>query len=209
MLIREVMKLNPISIQPDTKLGDAYRILQEKHIRHLPVLEDEKLIGLITDRDLQFATSKFAKKPIELSADIRNVMSSPVETTHPSEPIEVAIQRMREFKIGCLPVLDNFNLVGIVTVADLLEALLLLTGVHYPSGRLDIRLTDRRGELARLTNLLAERKVNIHSILSYSEKEDTVRVVLRVATMEIRNLAVAICNSNFEVVWPVHIACAK
>ncbi len=210
MLIREVMKSNPITISPDIKLSDAYRILQEKHIRHLPVLEDEKLIGLVTDRDLQFATSKLAKQSLELSANIREVMSSPVETTQPSEPIEVAIQRMREFKIGCLPVLDNFILVGIVTVADLLNAMLILTGVHSPSGRIDIRLTDRAGELARLTKLLAERKVNVHSILSYPEKnKDTVRVVLRISTMEIRNLATAMCNADFDVVWPVHISCVK
>ncbi len=209
MLIREVMKANPITISPNTKLSDAYSIMQEKGIRHLPVLEKEKLVGLVTDRDLRLATSKLAKQPFEPTAEIRAVMSFPVETTHPAEPIEIATKRMREFKIGCLPVLDNFNLVGIVTVADLLDAMLLLTGVHSPSGRLDIRLTDRHGELARLTKLLAERKVNIHSILSYPEKEDTVRVVLRVSTMEIRILAAAICAADFDVVWPVHIACVE
>ena len=209
MLIREVMKPNPVTIDPETKLCDAYRILQEKGIRHLPVLEEGKLVGLVTDRDLRLATSKLAKQPFEPNAEIKDVMSSPVETTHPAEPIEIATLRMREFKIGCLPVLDNFSLVGIVTVADLLDAMLLLTGVHTPSGRLDVRLSDRRGELSRLTKLLADRKVNIHSILSYPEKEDIIRVVLRVSTMEIRTLAAAICGANFEVVWPVHIACAE
>ena len=209
MLIREVMKPNPVTINPETKLSDAYRILQEKGIRHLPVVEGGKLVGLVTDRDLRLATSKLAKQPFEPNAKIKDVMSSPVETTHPAEPIEIATQRMREFKIGCLPVLDNFSLVGIVTVADLLDAMLLLTGVHSPSGRLDIRLSDRRGELARLTKLLADKKVNIHSILSYPEKEDIVRVVLRVSTMEIRTLAAAICSEKFEVVWPVHIACVE
>ncbi len=210
MLIREVMKSNPITVSPDIKLSDAYRIILEKGIRHLPVLENGKLIGLITDRDLRLATSKLAKKIFEPDASIKEVMSCPVETTHPAEPIEIAIQRMREFKIGCLPVLDNFILVGIVTVADLLDAMLVLTGVHSPSGRIDIRLTDRAGELARLTKLLAERKVNVHSILSYPEKnKDTVRVVLRISTMEIRTLATAICNADFDVVWPVHISCVK
>jgi len=209
MLIREVMKANPIFIAPKLKLEDAYLIMHEKGIRHLPVLENEKLVGLVADRDLRLATSKLAKNPLEPDALIRYVMTTPVKTTHPAETIEVAIQRMREYKIGCLPVVDNFNLVGIVTVADILDAMLLLIGVHSPTGRLDVRLTNRAGELARLTNLLSERKVNIHSILSYPENDGSIRLVLRVSTMEIRTLAAAICAADFEVVWPVHIACVE
>ncbi len=209
MLISEVMNLNPISISSDTKLSDAYKIMIEKNIRHLPVVDNEKLIGVVTDRDLRLATSRLAAHSFDPDALVQNIMSHPVQTARPSDPIETATQLMRELKIGCLPVIENMKLIGIVTITDLLDALLLLTGIHQPSGRLDVQLPNRTGELARLASLLAERKVNIHSILTYPEKDTSIRLVLRVGTIETKQLAEAICNAGFKVIWPVHIACVK
>lgn len=209
MLIREVMHPDPITVSRLTKLKEAYKIMEEKNIRHLPVMDNEKLVGIVTDRDLRLATSKLSEHPYDVDTEIENIMSHPVQSAHPSDPIEIATRTMRELKIGCLPIVEDMRLVGIVTGMDLLDALLLLTGIHQPSGRLDVRLSDRSGELARLTALLAERKINIHSILTYPEKNRKIRLVLRLGTIEMKVLAEAICNAGFEVVWPVHIACVK
>jgi len=209
MLIREVMHLNPISTSPETSIRDTYNLMNKKNVRHLPIIKNGILVGIISDRDVRLATSKFAKISLDPQTQVAEIMSHPVETTRLSEPIEVATQTMRQYKIGCLPVLDDSKLVGIVTVADLLDAMLLMTGVHYPSGRLDVRLKDRSGELAKLTKIIAERNVNIHSILSYPETDGRLRVVLRVATMEIRPLAKAICNADFEILWPKQISCEE
>jgi len=65
-----------------------------------------------------------------------------------------------------------------------------------------VRLPDRPGELARLTSLVSEHEVNIHSILSYPDGEHRGRIVLRVGTMEIRALAEKLCDAGFEVLWP-------
>jgi len=209
MLVKEIMHPNPIFIGPDMKLADAYKLMQEEDIRHLPVIENDKLVGIVTDRDLRLATSKLAPHPFDPDASVRNVMSHPVRTVLPSDPIESAAQVMRELKIGCLPVLEDSKLVGIVTGADLLDAMLLLTGAHRPSGRLDVRLSDKPGELARLANLFSEQKINIHSILSYPEQSGKLRLVLRVSTMEMRHLADHLCSAGFEVLWPPHISCAE
>jgi acetoin utilization protein AcuB len=209
MLIREVMHPEPITVSPTTKLNEAYNIMEKEGIRHLPVMENNKLVGIVTDRDLRLATSKLTKHPCEVETEIKEIMSHPVQTTNPSDPIEIATRTMRELKIGCLPVVEDIKLVGIVTGMDLLDALLMLTGVYLPSGRLDVRLLNKSGELARLTALLAERKINIHSILTYPDKEGKIRLVLRVGTIEMKMLAKIICNAGFEVVWPINIACVK
>ncbi len=209
MIIKEIMKTDLTSISPETKLSDAYSIMHKKNIRHLPILEKNKLIGIVTDRDLRLSTSRLAKHPFEPEEAVKKIMSHPVQTTHPSDPIESAAQLMRELRIGCLPVIEENQIVGMVTITDMLDALLLLTGVHRPSGRLDVRLSNRSGELARLTSLLAELKVNIHSILTYPEKDKTIRLVLRIGTIEMRVIAEAICNAGFEVIWPVQISCVK
>ena len=209
MLIAEVMKPDPITISDKTKLNDAYKLMLDKGIRHLPVIRNWKLVGLVTDRDLRLATSKLAKHPFNPDTEVEKVMSHPVNTISPNDPVERATQIMRELKIGCLPVVEEDHLVGIVTVTDLLDALLILTGVHRPSGRLDVRLSDKPGELAKLTALIAERRLNIHSILTYPDRESKVRVVLRIGTIEVKLLAEVICNAGFEVIWPKHIACVK
>lgn len=209
MLIKEIMHPNPISISSSTTLDDAYELMNKISVRHLPIVDNEKLVGIVTDRDLRLATSTLAEQIFDPLTKVSEIMKYPVQTTHPSEPIEVATQIMRELKIGCLPVLDDSKLVGIVTGVDLLDAMLLLTGVHTPSGRLDVRLKDRKGEIARLTKIIAEKNVSIHSILSYQEKNGKLRVVLRISTIDIKSLAKAICSSDFEVLWPANISCAE
>jgi acetoin utilization protein AcuB len=202
MLVRELMHPDPVTIAPDTTLEQAYEVMREKEIRHLPVIDGSALVGVVTDRDLRLATSRLTMTPFAPDAAVREVMSRGVQTAQPLDPIESAARVMRELKIGCLPVVDGTRLVGIVTGVDILDALLTLTGVARPSGRLEVRLADRPGELARLAQFLSDQRVNIHSVLSYPDVEHKGRIVLRVGTTNIRALATGVHNAGFEVLWP-------
>ncbi|WP_018111837.1 CBS and ACT domain-containing protein [Thermus igniterrae] len=203
MLVKDVMHHPVFTVGPEVSLEDAYRLLLEKGIRHLPVVEGGKVVGIITDRDIRLATSHLNPKgPCPGCTQVAEVMTRGVVTAHPLDPVEEAARVMRERKIGSLPVLEDGALVGIVTGIDLLDALLKLTGVTEPSGRLEVRLPDRVGELARLTGFLAGRGVNIHSLLSYPENGDYVRAVVRVNTLETHLLAEGLRGQGFEVLWP-------
>ena len=109
---------------------------------------------------------------------------------------------MREQKIGCLPVTDDGRLIGIITGLDLLDALMRMTGADKPSGRLEVRIADRPGELAKLASFMSQRDLNIHSILTYPDGQDKVRAVLRIGSIEVRSLAQEMRRAEFEVVWP-------
>lgn len=203
MLVKDVMKAPVLTVGPETTLDEAYRLLLERSIRHLPVVEGGRLVGIITDRDIRLATSHLNPKgPCPGCTQVGEVMTKGVVTAHPLDPVEEAARVMRERKIGCLPVLEREAVVGIVTGIDLLDALLKLTGVTEPSGRLEVRLPDRVGELARLTGFLAGQGVNIHSLLSYPEDGAFVRAVVRVNTLETHFLAQALREAGYEVVWP-------
>lgn len=203
MLVKDVMRSPVLSVGPEWTLEDAYRFLLEKGIRHLPVVEGGKVVGIITDRDIRLATSHLNPKgPCPGCTQVGEVMTREVITAHPLDPVEEAARVMRERKIGSLPVLEDGALVGIVTGIDLLDALLKLTGVTEPSGRLEVRLPDRPGELARLTGFIAGRGMNIHSLLSYPEDGAFVRAVVRVNTLETHLLAEGLRQEGFEVVWP-------
>ena len=202
MLVRDIMTTAVITIEPEATLVQVCEVMQARNIRHLPVLEGGRLVGVITDRDVHGATSSLCLAPAQPKGLVRDVMAHPPKTAHPLDPVEDAARTMRALKIGCLPVLDGERLVGIVTGIDLLDALLRLTGVDKASGRIELSLADRPGGLARLTALIAERQLSILSILTYPEGPGQMRAVLRVNTLETRPLAAALREAGFEVVWP-------
>jgi acetoin utilization protein AcuB len=209
MLVRDIMSSPAVSVESDTTLHDAYRTMQEKGIRHLPVLEGGRLAGVVTDRDLRLATSALAPTPFPPESRVSGVMCREPLTVDASDPVEDAARTMRDRKIGCLPVLDDGRLIGIITGLDLLDALMRMTGVDKPSGRLEVSLPDHPGELARLTAYLSERDLNVHSILTYPGGSDSTRTVLRIGSIEIRVLAQDLRRAGFEVVWPPEKPCPR
>jgi acetoin utilization protein AcuB len=202
MLVRDIMSGPVISISPETELRDAYRLMQESGIRHLPVMEGGRLAGIITDRDLRLATSALALSPFAAEDRVSAVMRPDPVTADPLDPVEDAARVMREKGIGCLPVFDDGALVGIVTGPDLLDALIRMTGVDKPSGRLEVKLADRPGELARLTRIMGGRDLAIHSILTYPDGAGASRTVLRIGSIETRALADDLRREGFDVLWP-------
>ncbi len=207
MLVRDIMTSPVVAISPDISLQDAYRTMQEKGIRHLPVVEGSALVGVITDRDLRLATSALAPTPFPPGSRVSAVMCKTPFTADPSDPVEDAARIMREKKIGCLPVTDNGRLAGIVTGLDLLDALMRMTGADKPSGRMEVRLADQPGELSWLTSYISHRGLNIHSILTYPEGKDKLRAVLRIGTNQVRPIAQDMRKAGFEVVWPPEKPC--
>jgi len=209
MLVRDIMRSPVVGVSPGTTLQDAYRTMREKGFRHLPVLEGERLAGVVTDRDLRLATSALAPVPFPADSSVSAIMCREPLTANAEDAVEDAARVMRERKIGCLPVVDDGRVIGIITGIDLLDALIRMTGIDKPSGRLEVRLPDRPGELARLTTFMSERELNIHSILTYPEGPEGIRTVLRVGSIETRLLAGDLRKAGFEIVWPPDKPCPR
>lgn len=209
MLVRDIMRSPVVTITPGTTLEDAYRTMNEKGIRHLPVLREGKLVGIVTDRDLRLATSALSAAPFAPGSRVSAIMCQEPLSADPMDPVEDAARTMREKKIGCLPVLSDERIVGIITGIDLLDALMRMTGVDKPSGRLEVRLPDRPGELARLTSFLSHRDLNVHSILTYPDAPGWIRIVLRVGSIEVRLIAQDLRRSEFDVLWPPEKPCPR
>lgn len=203
MLVKEVMRKPVTAVPVGATLGEANQVLQSRGIRHLPVVDQGRLVGVLTDRDIRFATSSLFHTPLGENDLVSLAMSGHPLTADPLDPVEDAARIMREHKIGCLPVLDGAELVGILTGMDLLDALMTLTGVTKPSSRLEVSLMDQPGELARLTAFLAGRHVNVHSVLTYPTPDATVRTVLRVDSQQIRPLAEDLRGAGFTILWPL------
>ncbi|HNS02830.1 MAG TPA: CBS domain-containing protein [Anaerolineae bacterium] len=136
MLIGKIMTPEVISVAPTSSIGAAIELMRQHGIRRLPVVEDERLVGIVTDRDLRQATnsplvlrerwySEFLLEAIK----VRSCMTPDPITVTPATPVAQAAQALRSHKIGGLPVVDVAQadrLVGMVTITDMLDCLIKL-----------------------------------------------------------------------------------
>ena len=128
--LSEIMNRDLVTVDKQASLRRARRILDQHRIRHLLVVEGKRLVGIVTDRDLRQAAPS-SKSPLTLSErqefmdelKVLEVMSRKLITASSTTTIREAAKVMVSEKIGCLPVVDGNQLVGIVTQADLLEML--------------------------------------------------------------------------------------
>jgi acetoin utilization protein AcuB len=130
MQVERYMSQAPITIRDDTVYWEAFDIMREKDLHHIPVVnEDNSVVGILTRRDLQISAQHFREAPVEVS----EVMHSPVVTILPGQLLSEAAKQMMDNRIGGLPVLDtNGQMVGILTETDLLRALIDQLGKETP-----------------------------------------------------------------------------
>lgn len=117
MRLSDVMHRGVATVKPSDGLSLAVQVMAWSEVRHLPVLEGQRLVGLLSEHDL------LRHRESAVSATVATAMSSPVHTAAPDEELPVAAHRMLDAGIGCLPVLEDGRLVGIVTRGDLLSLL--------------------------------------------------------------------------------------
>jgi acetoin utilization protein AcuB len=211
LLVKDSMTREVVSLPPQSTAGEALALCRERSIRHLPVLEDDRLVGIVSDRDLRSATPALGD-PARAEALgrilVHEVMAREVATAHPDDPIEEAANAMRERKIGCLPVIEDDALVGIVTSSDVMEALVYLMGAHEPGNRLEVVMPDRPGTLAGVAGIFGELGINIVSVVagprrSLPGSSQPGRVaVFRADTIDLREAVDILERAGYAVLWP-------
>ena len=130
MLVREWMTKNPLTAGPTTSIKVAWKLIQERRIRHLPVVDEGRLVGIVTDRDLRRVLPSPATS-LEIhelhylldKITVSEVMTKDVITTTPFTAIPDAARTLLRNRIGALPVVEGGMLVGILSQTDVLEAL--------------------------------------------------------------------------------------
>jgi acetoin utilization protein AcuB len=208
LLVRDSMTQELVAVVSETTAAEALALCRTNRIRHLPILEGGRLVGVISDRDLRAATPALGD-PARAEAleriRVADEMTRDLTTARPEDPIEDAAMAMYERKVGCLPVVDGEDLVGIVTSSDVLRALVRLVGAHEPGSRLEVALLSHSGSLAEVTQIIRDEGVDIVSVLASSEHEDEAgeRVaVLRVATIDPKQVVESLRAAGYLILWP-------
>jgi len=173
MLVEKRMKRDPVTVAPDDSFRHAMILIRQKGIRHLPVVEEGQLVGIVTDRDIRQASPSPATS-LEIhelhylleKVRIHEIMTRKVYTVTPDTPIEEAARLMLTHKIGGLPVLKERTLVGIITETDILRAFMEVMGVQQEQTRLELVLEDRPGSFLEVCRIIQEQGGDIISVVT-------------------------------------------
>jgi len=157
MKVKNWMITEVVTISPEKSVEDALQLMKIHSIRHLPVVEGEKLLGLVTESSLR--PYLFNEK---LKMSIKEVMIINPIVIDPETSVDEAARLIYKYKIGGLPVVSQGKLLGIITVTDILEAFIELMGLLKASSRIDvIPLEDRLEEVLEEIRLKGGKIISI------------------------------------------------
>ncbi len=210
MYVGRIMHTELITVSPSTSLEDANILIKKKKIDHLLVVNNEgKLVGILSDRDVKqyWASPATTLSNHELNYLLQQVlvemvMIKAVITITPNTTIERAALLMQEHDINALPVMEDENLVGIITSTDVMGVLLSAIGISDDSVRIGVMVKDSIGTLAGVSAILSKEQVNIQSLLSWPEKEfaDVYQLVMRVPKEDSQKAIDALQANGYKVI---------
>ena len=201
MLVGERMSRPVISIQPDMPIQDALNLMHKEHLRRLPVVDKRgKLVGIVSERDLLHASpsdatslSVWELNYLISKITVDRIMTKDVITITEDTPLEEAARLMADGKVGCMPVMHDDELVGIITETDLFKVFLELLGARESGVRLSVLLPDVPGELAKLTQAIFNLDGNIIALGTFlGESPENREVTIKVGGVELQVLKEAV-----------------
>jgi acetoin utilization protein AcuB len=152
MLVGQIMSQKIVTISPDKRVGQALKLMQKHQIRHVPVMEHNRMVGWITSRDLREVLLASMLEEIKVG-DV--MVQAPLSVT-PDTEVEEAARLTHEHKIGGMPVMQGEKLVGVITMLDLISAFIAMLGLLKSSSRLDLLLPNRSEALDAATRFIKE-----------------------------------------------------
>jgi acetoin utilization protein AcuB len=188
MFVSDWMTRKVFTLSPEDGISDAIGLIREKGIKHIPVVKDEKLKGILSDRDIKdFSPSRattldvYELHYILAKTKVKEIMKTRVFTTTSDTPIEEAALTMFDQKIGCLPVVGNGKLSGIISDRDIFRALVDITGVRHGGHRICVTIEDRPGSIKEVADIVRTNGFRLQSILTSYEKmpEGYRKIVIR------------------------------
>ena len=169
---------NVIALEPDASAAEAWSICQDNSIRHLPICDGERLVGLVSDRDLRDVGAPrraHAEEDALAWVRMRDIMSTDLVTVSPSDTLDHAARQLHDGRIGCLPVVHEEELVGIVTSSDMLWVLIELIGGFGVGSWVEVEVRNQPNVLAEMVEVLRESQISIASIFLASTQRASYR----------------------------------
>ncbi len=169
MRVRDWMTEDVLTVRADEPAENAWNTIMSEQVRQLPVMEDGRLIGVISRGDLLRNFDNIQEEVPVNRAEVREAMTPDPLTVEPDLPFEQATSQMYRARVGSLPVVDGEELVGILTRSDLFTAIMEMTGMKESVRREEFADT----HLGKCFTKLRERPEGLHakSFLAYQDED--------------------------------------
>lgn len=201
------MTRHPVTVSSQTKVDEAMQLLKKNNIRRLPVVDDGKLVGIVTDKDLMRVTpsaattlAKYEINSLLAAISIREIMGKSVISVNESAPIEEAALLMSRNHVSGLPVLSDVGaVVGVITETDIFDAFVEIMGLAEGKTRLTVEVDNKVGVVRDLAGIVAEAGYNIDSFVACPQESGKYDIIMRGNFADPESLAKALAAHGYEV----------
>lgn len=191
MFAKDVMITQVVTVSPETSFSEAMEIIRQKGIRRLPVVKDQRVVGIITEKDLLSASPSQATTldvweltTLLSKLKVKQIMRKDVVHVHPNTPIEDAAKIMSDKKIGSLVVLEEERLVGIITESDIFKVFINMLGAREKGIRYVFRVQNVPGILSKILYLMYQCGGDLISVTTYEKSQEEYSVVIKVKDLK-------------------------
>lgn len=168
MYVKDRMTANPYTIRPNASISDAFSIMKDHGFHQLPVVKNGKLVGMLTETELQNVTpskatslSVYEINYLLTKLDVAQAMSTELITIESDALLEKAAVLMRSHGVRALPVMDGKKLVGIITQSDVFDAFIDMMGARNAGARIEVIVPNKPGVGVEVMKVIGETGANI------------------------------------------------
>lgn len=213
MFVEQRMTANPITITSTATIADASELMRSNQFRRLPVVDNGKLVGLVTDRDLRAVSpspattlSIFELNYLLAKMQIKDIMQKKVITIQSDATVEEAAILLYTHRIGGLVVVDAQGAVaGVITETDIFKCFVDVMGLVEGKTRLTIDVTDKIGILHEITEIFMQMNINISSMVTYTLSDGKKEMVIRADISDTEELSQRLAAVGYPINHIVHI----
>lgn len=177
MLVEKRMSQPVITVPSDTPIIEAMNLMKREHIHRLPIIENGKLIGMVSDKELMNATpsgatslSMWELNYLISKLMVKDIMSKEALTVNVDDSIEKAARIMADKRVGGLPVLRDGEVVGIITQTDIFKTFIELMGAREKGVQVTALISDAAGTWAKITQVVADAGGNFIAIGQFARE---------------------------------------
>ena len=187
MFVINRMTKNPMTVTADTKVDEVAHLMKKHNFRRLPVVDDGKLVGFLSDSDLMRVApspattlSRYEINSLLAKICVRDIMKKDVVSVNVDATIEEAALIMYKNKIGGMPVVSNMGaVVGVITETDIFKTFVDVMGLADGKTRITLEVTDKLGVVKDIAEIFGQAGVSIDSLITCKKEDNKYEIVIR------------------------------
>lgn len=213
MFVINRMTKNPMTVTSDTKVDEVAHLMKKHNFRRLPVVDDGKLVGFLSDSDLMRVApspattlSRYEINSLLAKICVRDIMKKDVVSVNVDATIEEAALIMYKNKIGGMPVVSNMGaVVGVITETDIFKTFVDVMGLADGKTRITLEVTDKIGVVKDIAEIFGQAGVSIDSLITCKKEDNKYEIVIRGDITNIDDIKAKLEAKGYKVIHTVKI----